>query len=97
MVILQLLNIEFTSWNTLQHNSLAELAFPKLAGQAQTVLGGNLVPDDNCAKVGLESVACATQLDCLVVVEVNYKLATCNMYMYCVNPKTLASGEQQES
>lgn len=95
--MLQLLYTEFTSWNTLQHNSLAELAFPKLAGQAQAMLGGNLEPDDNCAKGGLESVACATQLDGLVVIEVNYKLATCNMQMYCVNPKTLASGEQQES
>ena len=43
--VLQPLDFEFTSHDTPQHNSLAELAFPYLAGKVCAMMGGALVPD----------------------------------------------------
>ena len=59
--ILQPLDFEFTSCDTPQHNSLAELAFPYLAGKARAMMGGALVPEELHVKVALESIACTTQ------------------------------------
>ncbi len=74
--ILQSLDFEFTSCDTPQHNSLAELAFPYLAGKAHVMMGGALVPDKLHAKVALEKIACATQLDDHTVVQTQNGLPT---------------------
>ena len=37
---LQPIDFEFTSRDTPQHNNLAELAFPYLAGEARAMMGG---------------------------------------------------------
>ena len=44
--ILQPIDFEFTSHDTPQHKSLAELAFPYLAGKARAMRGGAMVPDN---------------------------------------------------
>jgi hypothetical protein len=62
------------SRETPQNNSLEELAFPYIAGMAHAMMGGTMVPDVLCAKVALEAIACATQLDGLVVVDVSGKI-----------------------
>ena len=80
------LGFEFTSQDTPQHNSLAELAFPYLAGKAQAMMGAARVPEDIKSKVALEAIACTTQLDGLVVVDVKGKLATGDVYMFGANP-----------
>ena len=41
---LQPIDFEFTSRDTPQHNNLAELAFPYLAGKARAMMGGAQVP-----------------------------------------------------
>ena len=84
--VLQPIDFEFTSRDTPQHNSLAELAFPYLAGKARAMMGGAMVPDDLKSKVALEAISCATQLDGLVVVEVKGKIATRDMHMCGANP-----------
>ncbi len=66
--ILQPIDYEFTSRDTPQHNSLAELAFSYLAKKACAMMGGAMVPDNLQSKVALEAISCATQLDGLVVV-----------------------------
>jgi hypothetical protein len=53
-----------------------------VAGAAHAMMGGALVPDNLHGKVLPEAIACATQLDGLVVIEVNGKLATCNVYVF---------------
>ena len=85
--MLQPLDFEFTSHDTPQHNSLAELAFPYLAGKVHAMMGGTLVPDKLHAKVALEAIACATQLDGLTVVTVNGKEAMRDVHMFGANPK----------
>jgi hypothetical protein len=85
--MLQPLDFEFTSRDTPQHNSLAELAFPYLAGKARAMMGGAMVPEDIKSKVALEAISCATQLDGLVVVEVKGKLATRDMHLFGANPR----------
>ena len=42
--MLQPIDFEFTSQDTPQHNSLAELAFPYLARKARAMMGGAMVP-----------------------------------------------------
>jgi hypothetical protein len=74
--ILQQLDFEFTSCDTPQQNSLAELAFPYIAAMACVMMGGTLIPDDLHVKVALEAIACMTQLDGLVMINVNGKVAT---------------------
>ena len=85
-VALQPLDFEFTSHDTPQHNSLAELAFPYLAGKARAMMGAARVPGDIKSKVALEAIACATQLDGLVVVDVKGKPTTRDAHMFGVNP-----------
>ena len=75
--MLQHIDFEFTSCDILQHNSLAELAFPYLAGKACAMMGGAMMPD---------AISCSTQLDGLVVVEVGGKTATCHVHMFGENP-----------
>jgi hypothetical protein len=82
----QPIDFEFTSRDTPQHNSLAELAFPCLAGKARAMMGGTMVPEDLKSKVALEAISCATQLDGLVVVEIKGKLATRDMQLFSANP-----------
>ena len=66
---LQPVNFEFTSWDTPQHNNLAELAFPYLAGKAKVMMGAAHISDDVHGKLEIESVKCATQLDGLRVIK----------------------------
>ena len=82
-----MLDFEFTSRETPQHNSLAELAFPYIAGTTRAMMGDTMVPDDLHAKVAFEAIACATQLDGLVVVDVSGRIATWGMHMFGANPK----------
>ena len=84
--ILQPIDFEFTSRDTPQHNSLAELAFLYLARKVRAMMGGAMVPDNLWSKVTLEAISCATQLDGLVVVEVGGKTATHDMHMFGANP-----------
>ena len=86
-VILQPLDFEFMSHDTPQYNSLAELAFPYLAGMAHAMMGGAMLWDKMCGKVALKAIACATQLDGLVLIELNDKLTMHDMHMFGVNPK----------
>ena len=86
--ILQPLDFEFTSWDTTpQHNSLTELAFLYLASTMHAMMGGALIPDHLQAKVALQAIACVTQLDGLVVIEVSGKIATSDVHMFGANPK----------
>jgi hypothetical protein len=84
--ILQPIDFEFTSRDTPQHNSLAELAFPYLAGKARAMMGGAMVPEDIKSKVALDAISCATQLDGLVVVKIKGKLATSDVHLFGANP-----------
>jgi hypothetical protein len=84
--ILQPIDFEFTSQDTPQHNSLAELVFPYLVGKARAMMGGAMVPENMKSKVALEAISCATQLDGLVVVKIKGKLATPDMQLFGVNP-----------
>ena len=51
------------------------------------MMGGALVPDKLHAKVALEAIVCATQLDGLTVVTVNGKEAMHDVHMFGANPK----------
>ena len=84
--MLQPMDFKFMSRDTLQHNSLAELAFSYLAGKAHAMMGGAMVPEDLKSKVALKAIACATQLDGLVVVKIKSKLATRDMHLFGGNP-----------
>jgi hypothetical protein len=84
--MLQLIDFEFTSRDTPQHNSLVELAFPYLDGKAHAMMGGAMVPDDLKPKVALEAISCTTQLDGLVVVDNKGKQATRDMHLFGVKP-----------
>jgi hypothetical protein len=84
--ILQPIDFEFTSRDTPHHNSLAELAFPYLAGKARAMMGEAMVPEDIKSKVALEASSCATQLDELVVVKIKGRLAIRDMHLFGANP-----------
>ena len=84
--MLQPIDFEFTSRDTPQHNSLAELAFLYLAGKAHAMMGGAMIPDNLKSKVALKAIFCATQLVGLVMVKIKGKLATCDMHMFGANP-----------
>ena len=84
--ILQPIDFEFTSHDTPQHNSLAELAFLYLAGKVRAMMGGAMVPDNLWSKVPLEAISCTAQLDGLIVVEVGGKTATHDTHMFGANP-----------
>lgn len=84
---MQPLNFEFMSCDIPQHNNLAKLAFPYLVGIACVMMGSALVPDNMCVKVALEAIECATQLDGLVLIDVNGELAIRDMHMFGENPK----------
>ena len=45
-----------------------------------------MVLEDLKSKVALKAIACATQLDGLVVVDIKGKLATRDMHLFGVNP-----------
>jgi len=68
---LQPVDFEFTSRDTPQHNNLAELAFPYLAGKARAMMGAANVPDDVRGKLTIKAIKCATQLDGLRVITVS--------------------------
>ena len=84
---LQPIDFEFTSRDTPQHNNLAELAFPYLAGKAWAMMGGALIPLGERGKVALEAIACTTQLDGLVAVELKGKVATHDVHVHGANPR----------
>ena len=50
-------------------------------------MGGAQVPLGERGKVALEAIACATQLDGLVVIELQGKVATRDIHVYGANPK----------
>ena len=65
---LQPCDCEFTSRDTPQHNNLAELCFPFIAGKARAMMGAVHIPDDIQGKVAIKAIKCATQLDGLNIV-----------------------------
>jgi hypothetical protein len=46
------------------------------------MMEGSWVPDDMCRKVTLKAIACVTQLDGLVVLDVNDKIAARDVHMF---------------
>ncbi len=71
---MQSVNFEFTSQDTPQYNTLAELAFPYLTGKARAMMRAAHIPDDVRGKLAIEAIAnCASQLDGLRVVKVGDK------------------------
>ena len=50
------------------------------------MMGAARVPEVIKSKVALEAIACAMQLDGLVVVEVKGQLATRDVHMFSANP-----------
>ena len=83
---LQPIDFEFTSRDSPQHNSLAELAFPYLASKARAMMSGAVVPDDLWSKGALEAISCTTQLDGRVVVDAGGKTATLDEHMFGAKP-----------
>jgi hypothetical protein len=83
---LQPIKVELTSRETLQHNNLAELAFPYLGGKARSMMGAAFVPVEERGKVSIEAIKCATQLDGLRIVTINGVTATRDFHVYSVNP-----------
>ena len=67
---LQPIDFEFTSRDTPQHNNLAELSFPYIAGIARAMMSAANIPVGTRGKVAIEAIKCATQLDGLVIVKV---------------------------
>jgi hypothetical protein len=51
------------------------------------MMGGAWLPDDMHKKVALEAIVGATQLDGIVVIDINGRLATHDVHMIGVNPK----------
>lgn len=84
--VLQPVEFEFTSRDTPQHNSLAEVAFPFLAGRARAMMGAANVPDDSRGKLSLCSIRLATQLDGLKVIELNGEKKTRDEHVFGKNP-----------
>lgn len=84
---LQPLDFEFTSRDTPQHNNLAELAFPYLAGRARAMMSAAHIPPDVRGKVAIEAIKLATQLDGLILVKLNGKLASRDEHVFGSNPK----------
>ena len=84
---LQLLEFEFTSQDTPQHNNLAELAFPYLAGQAQAMMGAAHIPNEAHGKVAIKALKYTTQLDGLKVVIIEAHTATRDVNMFDENPR----------
>ncbi len=83
---LQPVDFEFTSRDTPQHNNLAELSFPYIAGKARAMMGAANVPDDTRGKLAIEAIKCATQLDGLRVITVGDKTATRDVHVFKSNP-----------
>jgi hypothetical protein len=84
--ILQPIDFEFTSRDTSQHNCLAELAFPNLAGKARAMMSAAHCPEDAKGKIALECIRTATMLDGLKVVQLGDVIATRDQHVYGSNP-----------
>ena len=84
---LQPIDCEFTSRNTPQHNSRAEVAFPYIANLTKAMMGAANVPEDIRRNVAIEALTCAVQLDGLTSVELKGKLASRDEHVYGCNPK----------
>ena len=54
---LQPVDFEFTSWDTPQHNNLAELAFPYLDDKARAMMGAAHIPDMSVASWQLKQLS----------------------------------------
>ena len=67
---LQPIDFEFTC-DTPQHNNLAELSFPYIAGIAKAMV--ITVNSHTRGKVAIEAIKCNTQLDGFVIVRVDGK------------------------
>ena len=70
---LEPIDFEFTSLNTPQHNNLAELFFPYIAGIARAMMSTANIPTGTRGKVAIETIKCATQLNGLASVKVDVK------------------------
>ena len=84
----QHVDFEFPSRDTPQHNYLAELAFPYLAGKARAMMGAAHIPDDVRGKLAIEAIKCATQPDGLRVIKVQDKTGTQDFHVFKLNPNS---------
>ncbi len=84
---LQPVEFEFTSRDTPQHNSLAELGFPNMSGKARALMGSANVPLDMRGKVAIEAIKCAVQLDGLQVIKLGSKVGTRDELCLGSNPR----------
>ena len=84
---LQPIYFEFTPRDTPQHNNLAELSFPYVAGIARAMMSAANIPTGTRGKVAIEAIKCATQLDGLVIVKVDGESKARDMHVYDKLPK----------
>eukprot|EP00985_Skeletonema_marinoi_P020006 scaffold11691_cov76-Skeletonema_marinoi.AAC.1 len=84
---LQPVDFEYTSRDTPQHNSLAEVAFPYLAGLGRAMLDTANVPEEERGRLVTQAIQLAVQLDGLRIIEINGKVATRDEHMYGEKPK----------
>ena len=84
---LQPIDFEMTSRDTPQHNNLAELSFPYLAGRARAMMGAANIPVDTHGKVAIEAIKLATMLDGLAIVVYGGKSDTRYVHVHGKNPR----------
>ena len=84
---MQPIKFEVTSRKTPQHNNLAELAFPYIAGIASVMMAAANVPGDVRGKVVLEALTCACMIDGLVVVKSDEKVQSRAKHVHGELPK----------
>ena len=84
---MQPVDFEYTSRETPQHNHLAEVAFPYLAGLGRAMLDTANVPEKERGRLVTHAIQLAVQLDGLRIVEINGKAATRDEHMYGEKPK----------
>ena len=84
---LQPIDSEFTSCDTPQHNNLAELSFPYIAGIVSAMASEANIHTGTRGKKAIQTIKCATQLDGLVIVKVGGESKARDMHVYDKLPK----------
>jgi hypothetical protein len=78
---------EYTASNTPQQNHLAELAFATVINKARAMMAAAYVPLNVRYKLWKEAICTATDLDGLLLVTLNNKVATKYEHAFGKNPK----------
>jgi hypothetical protein len=84
---LQPINTELTPRDSPQYNSLAETAYPYLAGMARAAMAHANIPREVRPKISIEVLMTVTLLDGLTVIPFHGVQATRDMIIYGENPK----------